>query len=455
MRIGLQGTGKRWGLGAGLLAVGLIAAACGGGSDGSDEANGAANERAPREESVGAGEGEPVAEQSPIEEFDPALREVGAPTAIEGPFLPLDASVTPAGESIIREPTQHRFTNFPWETNWNIRIIALDELQQGGPPRDGIPPLDDPKFISVTEADAIYGDSSPVIQFEVNGDVRAYPLDILTWHEIVNDLVGGVPVSVTFCPLCNTAIAFERTLEGNVLTFGTSGLLRNSDLVMWDRQSESLWQQIGGKALVGDLVGAELTLLPATIVGWGQFRESFPDGIVLSRDTGFPRDYGRNPYVGYDDIDNSPFLFRGEIDERLSPFERVVTVEFDETVVGYPFALLEQVRALEEERDGQGVVVFWVPGTSSALDALEIDEGREVGATGVFYREVEGEELSFVPNPADAETFLDTATESVWNIFGEAVSGAMEGSRLTPKVHANHFWFAWAAFQPDTEIVTG
>ncbi len=451
------GRGRRWKLLAlsGVVGAWGLAAACAGVSDGNgDGADRVAGER-PVEESIQPTDETAGAEQSAVARIDPDSpeREGGTPAAIEGTFLPADAAETPAGEPIIRETSQHFLTRLPWETNWNIRIIDLAELIPGAP-RDGIPPLSAPAFIPVAEADAIYSENSPVIQFELGEDVRAYPLEIMTWHEIVNDVVGGVPVVVTFCPLCNTAIAFERTVAGTVLTFGTSGLVRNSDLVMWDRQTESLWQQIGGKALVGDMVGAELTRLPAVIVAWSQFRENFPEGLVLSRETGFQRDYGRNPYVGYDAVDNSPFLFRGVIDERLSPFERVATVEFGEAVVAYPFVLLKQERVLEEERDGQGVVVFWVPGASSALDSLEIDHGRSVGSTGVFYREMDGAELSFLPNPADEQTFLDTTTRSVWNVFGEAISGPLEGSRLMAKAHANHFWFAWAAFQPETEIVT-
>ena len=222
------------------------------------------------------------------------------------PPSPPTRDVTPGGDSIIRQSTPVPVYAFTWNTNWDIRIIELDELQQGGPPRDGIPSIDAPRFITVPEADAIYPDNSPVIQFEVDGDVRAYPLDILIWHEIVNDTVGGVPVAVTFCPLCNTAITFDRHLAGLTLEFGTSGLLRRSDLVMYDRTTETLWQQIGGAALVGDLVGARLQPLPASIVSWQQFRANFPDGLVLSRDTGFVRDYGLNPYTGYDNINNNP-----------------------------------------------------------------------------------------------------------------------------------------------------
>jgi hypothetical protein len=285
--------------------------------------------------------------------------------------------------------------------------------------------------------------------------VRAYPIAILTWHEIVNDVIGGVPVSVTFCPLCNTAIAFERTINDVVFDFGTSGTLRNSDLVMWDRQTESLWQQIGAEAIVGSMVGAKLSLLPAPIVSWAQFKQNFPEALVLSQNTGFRRNYGANPYSGYDDVNNTPFLFRGQLDSILSPFERVVTLDLGTEFVAYPFPLLEEVRVFQDVRQQREIVVFWTPGTSSALDTRVIDEGREVGSTGVFARAVDGQALEFSPNPTDDQTFLDQQTGSTWNIFGKAVSGPLSGTQLEPLVFANHFWFAWAAFQPETEVVTG
>ena len=184
---------------------------------------------------------------------------------------------------------------------------TTSEILSGGVLRDGIPAIRDPRFISIAEADTVYVDQIPVVQFGLNGDVRAYPLEILTWHEIVADVVGGVPVAVTFCPLCNTAITFDRTIAGTVYDFGVSGVLRNSDLIMYDSQTESLWQQIGGAAIVGDMVGARLTVLPSTIVAWGDFKAQYPEGIVLSRETGYARRYGANPYVGYDDrIGNVP-----------------------------------------------------------------------------------------------------------------------------------------------------
>ena len=196
-----------------------------------------------------------------------------------------------------------------WDTDFTLHSVAFDEIMSGGPPRDGIPPLDSPSFVSPDDADAWLANREPVISFELNGEAKAYPLQILTWHEIVNDEVGGVPVIVTFCPLCNSAIVFDRRLDGVVLDFGTSGRLRNSDLIMWDRQTESWWQQLTGEAIIGTLTGHTLEFLPAPIVSWADFKAAHPAGQVLSQETGFGRTYGRNPYAGYDEVGKPPFLF--------------------------------------------------------------------------------------------------------------------------------------------------
>ena len=224
-------------------------------------------------------------------------------------------------------------TTGSWKTDFSKHSVPLSEFQSGGPPRDGIPPIDAPKYVSQAEADAWLAPQEPVIAVTLeqpDGSVlaRAYPLQIMVWHEIVNDTLGETPVAVTFCPLCYTAIAYDRRLEqvGTVFDFGTTGNLRHSDLVMWDRQTESWWQQFSGDAIVGELTGTHLTFLPAQIVGWQAFKTAYPAGDVLSRETGFDRSYGRNPYPGYDDVDSRPFLFDGTTDERLPPMERVVGV---------------------------------------------------------------------------------------------------------------------------------
>ena len=339
-----------------------------------------------------------------------------------------------------------------WETDFSRHTVPYGEILSGGPPRDGIPPLDNPKFTTPEDASKWLGDQEPVIAFELNGDARAYPLQILTWHEIVNDVVGGVPVSATFCPLCNAAIVFDRTLDGVVYDFGTSGKLRNSDLIMWDRQTESWWQQFTGEGIVGELAGKKLVILTASIISFSDFRGANPDGKVLSRDTGFSRDYGENPYAGYDRADNPPFLFRGDLDGRLLPKDRVATLTVGEVDAAFPFSLLEEERVVNYTVNGQDLVVFFRSGTVSALDRRSIGGSRDVGATGVFDPRVDGQDLTF---SADGDSMVDNETGSVWNILGQAVEGSLTGEKLRAIVHANHFWFAWAAFKPETRIYHG
>ena len=336
-----------------------------------------------------------------------------------------------------------------WETDFSRHTVHYGEIMSGGVPRDGIPPLDDPKFITPEDAESWLGDQEPVIALDLNGDARAYPLQILTWHEIVNDVVDGVPVSVTFCPLCNAAIVFDRRLDGTVYDFGTSGKLRNSDLIMWDRQTKSWWQQFTGEGIVGELAGKKLTMLAASIVSFSDFRAASANGKVLSRETGFSRRYGQNPYAGYDRADNPPFLYRGDLDGRLLPKERVATVSIGDVDVAFPFSVLEEERAVNYTVNGQDMVVFFKPGTVSALDAGSIKSSRDVGATGVFDPRVDEQDLTF---RADGDSIVDNETGSVWSILGQAVEGPLTGKKLTQIVHANHFWFAWGAFKPGTMI---
>ncbi len=390
-----------------------------------------------------------------------------SPPAAPGPAL--DATASPEGATSAiptptRAPTQPPadwerelrtagIYRGDWKTDFSQRSVPYTEIFSGGVPRDGIPPLDQPNFTTVAQADGWLEAQEPVIAFELNGEAKAYPLQILTWHEIANDTVGGVPVVATFCPLCNSAIVFDRRLEGKVYDFGVSGNLRNSDLIMWDRQTESWWQQLTGEAIVGELTGKRLALLPATIVAWEDFKTSYPDAAVLSRDTGFSRDYGRNPYVGYDQVGQSPFLFFGREDDRLPPTERVAALTVGETAAAFPFSFLETKGVVHHSVGGRDLAVFFKPGARSALDGPYIGASKEVGATGVFARELDGQLLTFRTAGDESAGFIDAETGSQWNILGQATAGPLSGKQLTPLVHANHFWFAWAAFRPDTEVV--
>ncbi len=336
-----------------------------------------------------------------------------------------------------------------WGTNWALRTIDTSEILSGGPPRDGIPSIDMPHFVTPAEAEAWLADNEPVIFLEVNGDARAYPLQILIWHEIVNDTVGAVPVLITFCPLCNSALVFDRRIDGDVYEFGTSGLLRNSDLIMYDRTTESLWQQFTGDAIVGDKVGTQLTFLPSALISFADFKAAHPDGPVLSRETGYDRRYGENPYVGYDTVDQNPFLFTAPLDARLLPMTRVVTLSLGEVDVAYPLDILAEAGVIHDRQNGQDLVLFHTGGTASALGARVIADSKDVGATAVYDPNLDGQKLTF---SKVGETIVDAETGSTWNVLGQAVDGPLTGQRLIPIVHADHFWFSWAAFRPDTII---
>ncbi|MDA1036079.1 MAG: DUF3179 domain-containing protein, partial [Chloroflexi bacterium] len=296
----------------------------------------------------------------------------------------------------------------------------------------------------------------PVIALEIGGQARAYPIQILIWHEIVTDDFAGVPLAVTFCPLCNSAIVFDRRLDGVEYTFGVSGNLRDSDLIMWDRETESWWQQFTGQGIVGVNAGKQLAFVPAQMVSWASFKAGHPDSDVLSLETGFDRNYGRNPYSGYDRLTNNPFLFDGDLDERLSPKERVAAVNIGGEDAAFPFSVIEAERVVNYMVGGTDVAVFFEPGTVSALDSSAIASSKDVGAVGIFIPEVEGQRLTFVLEGSPADGLIkDEETGSTWSILGHAIDGPLAGAQLERVVHQDHFWFAWAAFKPLPVIYRG
>ncbi|MGH2714408.1 MAG: DUF3179 domain-containing protein [Thermoleophilaceae bacterium] len=342
-----------------------------------------------------------------------------------------------------------RFDTSGWETDFSKHSVPLSEFQSGGPPRDGIPPVDEPKPTSQADADEWLSAREPVLAVELGDRVRAYPLQILVWHEIVNDTLGGRPIAVTYCPLCNSSLVFDRRVGGRTLTFGTTGNLRRSDLVMWDRQTESWWQQLSAEAVVGELTGTNLKVLPSQTLSWADFKRIHPGGDVLSRDTGVERDYGSNPYAGYDQPDSEPFLFDGETDDRLPPKERVVAIFAEDETVVVPFSRLVREPVVETEAGGRPVVVFYKRGVVSPLDAPSIEGSRDVGTAAAFDPRLDGRRLSFERR---AGGFVDRETGSRWDIAGRAVAGELAGERLEPVRHDQQFWFALAAFVPDARI---
>ena len=342
-----------------------------------------------------------------------------------------------------------------WRTDFSKHTVPLTEIVSGGPPKDGIPPVDRPKFESARAASSWLNGREPVVVVEAGGTARAYPLQILMWHEIVNDVIAGEPVSITYCPLCNTAITFSRRLGSDTTSFGTTGRLRLSDLVMYDRRTESWWQQATGEGLVGQHAGEKLTRYPSTLVSFSEFRKQFPEGQVLSRNTGFSRDYGRTPYVRYDAENQSPIagFFNRRPDPRLKAMERVGVVSRDDDRVIVPFSRLAKEKVVAA-KVGQGpAVIWWIPGTASSMDAPTISEGKDVGAVAAFSPVVEGRTLTF--KPADQTTFQDQETGTIWSFLGHGLTGPLAGKRLDHIEHGAYFWFAVAAFYENARLLTG
>jgi hypothetical protein len=326
-------------------------------------------------------------------------------------------------------------------------IITLDQIVSGGPPPDGIPSIDEPKFISIQEADKYLEDSELVLGANINGDVRAYPLQILVWHEIVNDKVGGVPVAVTYCPLCFTNQVFNSTIVDDkgktvILEFGTSGKLYNSNLVMYDRTTKSLWSQAMAQAIVGKLAGVKLERIPFDVSYWKEWKQLYPESKVLSRDTGSTRPYGADPYGDY--YTNGDVLFSvSNSDDRLGLKEIVVGFENNGQYKAYKLQEIENKKVINDQVNGRPIALFSLhPFMVRAYDPV-----------------VDGQVLEFSYNAIDQnskiQNYVDTQTGSVWNFEGKAVNGQMKGKQLTRLPFDEGFWFEWVAFHPETELYQG
>ena len=409
-----------------LAALALLAAACGGSED-------AAGDAAP----------------------DPTTTTLFVPEAPETDEPPpnADGGVPPGRAPLAGSSGREAVPSALADRFWPgfATLIPPDQIRSGGPPPDGIPAIDEPVLAPTGDIDFL-ADSEAVLALEINGDARAYPLQIMTWHELVNDTVGGVPVTISYCPLCNSSVAYDRNAAGRVLDFGTSGMLYQSSMVMYDRQTQSLWTHFDGLAVIGELIGTQLDFWPMAIVSWAAWRDTHPDGTVLTTETGYHRSYGRNPYVGYETSERllTPAFQSTDIDERLPAKERVVGIRSAGGAVAVRHAHLTESGVVEVDLAGVPLVVWNLPGASSAIDAPELANGIDVGSSGVFERTLDGRLLSFTRG---GDGFRDSETGSTWNLFGEATSGELAGSRLQAREFVDTFWFAWGTFEPDSSIV--
>ena len=316
-------------------------------------------------------------------------------------------------------------------------IVPLDQIVSGGPPPDGIPSIDNPKFLSIVDASKFLKDSDLVVGLTINGQTKAYPLLILVWHEIVNDKVGGVPVSVTYCPLCFSTQVFNRTISGHVVEFGTSGKLYNNNLVMYDRLSGSLWSQALGEGIAGTHAGESLNRIPFDLAYWKDWKQLYPNSMVLSTDTGFTRPYGVDPYGDYYTSDQLFFPI-SNLDKRLGLKEMVVGLDNEGQHKAYILHQIESSKVINDKVGNKSIVLF----------SLYPRMAR------VYSPIIDGRTLDFQYN-ATTNKILDKQTGSEWNFDGIAVNGQLKGKQLTRLPFDEGFWFLWAPFHPQTRIYPG
>jgi hypothetical protein len=370
-----------------------------------------------------------------------ALSAIAAGVFIFVAFLALN------GTSLLGiDSTQTQIASYSGQNNdTTTQIVPLDQIVSGGPPRDGIPSIDNPKFLSTEEASSNFLQGSDlVVGLEINGDVRAYPLKILVWHEIVNDDVGGTPVAVTYCPLCFTSQVFNRTIDGQVVEFGTSGKLYNSNLVMYDRTSESLWSQAMAKGIVGKHAGKDLERIPFDVAAWNEWKKLHPESKVLSTDTGFGRPYGVDPYGNYYTEPNILFPVSHK-DDRLGPKEIVIGLEDNENYKAYRISDIENKKVVNDAIGNKQIaLVSLEPFMVRVFDRSIIHP--ESSSTEVTTLQLEYESSS--------NLLVDKETGTKWNFDGKAVEGSMKGKSLTRLSLDEGFWFSWVAFHPNTEAYT-
>lgn len=312
--------------------------------------------------------------------------------------------------------------------------VPLDQIVSGGPPPDGIPSIDSPKFVSVIEGNKFLKETDKVVGINLNGDIRAYPLQILVWHEIVNDNVSGVPVAVTYCPLCFTNQVFKRTVNDTVIEFGTSGKLYNSNLVMYDRTSKSLWSQALGQAIVGSYSGVKLEEIPFDIAYWKDWKQLYPNSIVLSKDTGSVRPYGADPYGDYYTSPDILFPISNR-DSRLELKEIVVGFKNNGLSKAYKLQDIEKLKVINDRVDNKSITFFSLHPLMARL----------------FDSSVDGQPLIFQYN-STSNSITDKKTGSQWNFEGKSIQGPLKGKELLRLSFDEGYWFEWVVFHPETKV---
>lgn len=415
------------------LAIILVLAACSSGGDESDTADDGASNAA--SVSTATEPASPTLTPTPIQTATTV--ELDAQPEAAAPSTEAVATVEPTPTPDVGP--DGLYTEAQISESGTQYLIPWQNVFSGGVPRDGIPSIDDPLFADKSTWNGFdFREDGLVIGVEVDGIRRAYPFQVIVWHEIVNDTINGKPILISYCPLCGSAIAFERTVDGEPTEFGVSGLLYNSDLLMYDRTHESLWSQINGSAVVGDQVGKRLEYYPAEIMTWEDWRKTYPGSEVLTTETGAARDYSRDPYENYyfDESLLFPVNRTSEIYDAVHTKSEVTGIEVKGPIYG---AFLDRdVREVGRVNE--------VVGDTPVLVLADPTAGENIV---VFDRRVEGEELTF---ELDEIGLTDNETGSRWSFDGLALEGPLAGAQLSAIIPVKGFWFGWVAFHPMTTL---
>lgn len=360
------------------------------------------------------------------------------------------------GEPVARDLTPQETTRFlnrvsisweTWRTDFSRVAADLGDAVVVAEGRGPIPVIREPRHETIVRADEWLSPNEPVLAASAGGEARAYPLRLLLRHEAVNDWLGGSPLLVTYCPRCNSAAVFERTVGTLTLEFGAASVLRSENRVLFDEATESWWQQASGESVAGEFAGFRLQSATSALISWSDFKQTYPDGTVLSRSSGFDLDYGFNPYFNVDFSQPPPSV--GEVDPRMPARARVVGLLGDGEALAVPFSALDLTPAANVTVGGALAAVFWQRGTLSPLSSANVAQGRDVGAAVAFHARLGNRTLTF---RGERGAFVDEQTGSTWRITGEALSGPLAGSRLSIFPHVNSFWSCWSAFRPATGV---
>ncbi len=325
------------------------------------------------------------------------------------------------------------------EENNEIWLIPESDVFDGGPGKDGIPSIDVPEFSSASEIQFLE-DEDLIIAVKVNDEIKAYPHPILDWHEIVNDRVDGKPLAITYCPLTGTGIGWDRDLgNGEVSAFGVSGSLYNTNLIPYDRRSDSNWSQMQLRSVNGQRAGQRIVTYPVVETTWRTFKALYPDALVMNTNTNFSRNYQEYPYGDYR-TNNDLILFPiDHPDDRLPAKDRGLGILINESSKFYPLTLFTNANTIVDQFAGQNLLII---GSQSDNYIVAFEQQLADGTT-----------ITPAANPTSTLAAVMVDTEgNEWNLFGEAISGPRTGSQLQQVESYIGFWFAWATFYPEIEL---